>query len=282
MSSPTNMPIRSAPLTRRPATNTPTDAPPAYTAAPNSAPMVQPAGQSGSTAPVADDQYAFLGTFDTVFLIDDSSSMTWKNELGISRWSETGDALAAITPICTAHDADGIDIVFLNTKPQPVHRGITSAGVVQEIFQTVIPSGGTPIGWRLDSILRPYLRAYTQDPDSTKPLNVICITDGEAGDDPESVLIDTAKQLDRLGAPSFQVGVQFFQVGDDRRAGEYLRALDNDLRTIAGNAELRDIVDTVPFTSETGSHLTGEGILKVVLGAVNRRLDRKDDEGLHH
>nr|POE73095.1 hypothetical protein CFP56_31034 [Quercus suber] len=255
------------------------DAPPAYTAAPNTSPL-SPISSSNHTAPAgppADDQYSVLSTFDTVFLIDDSSSMTWQNERGVSRWSETADALASITPICTAHDEDGIDIHFLNTKAHDSHFGITSPAAVHQIFQAVQPRGGTPIGWKLDSILRPYLRAYKIQPDSTKPLNIICITDGKAGDDPESVLIDTAKELDRLGAPSFQVGVQFFQVGDDRDAGDYLRGLDDDLRAIAGNVELRDIVDTVPFTSEAGSRLTSDGILKVVLGAVNRRLDRQNE-----
>nr|POE86444.1 putative transporter [Quercus suber] len=266
--------------TRRPdalAMNNPflasTDAPPAYSAAPNSSPLPPIAATRDTTSavPPTDDPYSVLSTFDTVFLIDDSSSMTWKNAQGISRWSETADALASITPICTAHDEDGIDIHFLNTKVHASHRGITSAAAVQRIFQTVQPRGGTPIGWRLDAILRPYLRAYKSKPDATKPLNVICITDGKAGDDPESVLIDAAKELDRLGAPSFQVGVQFFQVGDDRDAGDYLRGLDDDLRKISGDVELRDIVDTVPFTSESGSRLTSDGILKVVLGAVNRR-----------
>ncbi len=40
----------------------------------------------------------------------------------------------------------------------------------------------------------------------------------------------------------------------------------------------RDIVDTVPFVPGPrgrGVGLTGEAILKVVLGAVNRRLDRR-------
>ncbi|KAK1807698.1 hypothetical protein LTR12_017957, partial [Friedmanniomyces endolithicus] len=69
------------PSTRRPASTisnpfkSSNDAPPAYSPAPNAAPMVQlptatftpPASQSA-----ADDPYAFLDIFDTVFLIDDS------------------------------------------------------------------------------------------------------------------------------------------------------------------------------------------------------------------
>lgn len=75
------------------------NAPPAYTAAPNK--MAVLAG------PVGDDRYAFLSSFDTVFLIDDSGSMTGRS------WRETEEALETIVPICVQYDDDGIDIHFL-------------------------------------------------------------------------------------------------------------------------------------------------------------------------
>ena len=82
-------------------------APPAYTAVSNAAPF--PAISTGS--PEADDPYAFLSSFDTVFLIDDSGSMQGKS------WRETKDALETIIPVCVQHDADGIDIYFLVSSP---------------------------------------------------------------------------------------------------------------------------------------------------------------------
>lgn len=120
----------------------------------------------------------------------------------------------------------------------------------------------------------------SQSLDRTKPLNIIVITDGVPTDDVESALIHAAKKLDRLDAPAWQVGVQFFQVGSDEDAKTHLRALDDELSEIAGG-EVRDMVDTVPFLGRSGEALTGEGILKVVLGAVNRRLDRKRSKDLH-
>ena len=83
--------------------------------------------------------------------------------------------------------------------------------------------------------------------------------------------------MDALDAPAWQVGVQFFQVGSDPEATKYLRELDDDLPEIAKDKNLRDIVDTVPFLGESGTVLSGAGILKVVLGAVMRRLDRKSN-----
>lgn len=111
-------------------------------------------------------------------------------------------------------------------------------------------------------------------------MNLIVITDGVPTDDVESALILAAKKLDKLEAPAWQVGVQFFQVGKDESARQHLKQLDDELSDIAGG-EIRDMVDTVPFMSTDGGALTGEGILKVVLGAVNRRLDRKKCKDLH-
>jgi Mg-chelatase subunit ChlD len=239
------------------------DAPPAYSEAPNAAPQPSPVRENA--APAADDAYSFLDKFDTVFLIDDSGSMAG------GLWRQTADALMTITPICTAHDADGIDIHFLNhERPYP---NITSPTEVQEIFQTVKPGGGTPTGLKLQELFDKYFESY--QPKVTKPMNIICITDGAPGDDDESPLIDAARELDRLKAPAWQLGVQFFQVGSDPEATEHLQMLDDKLPELANDKNLRDIVDTVPFLSENGTVLSGAGILKVVLGAVTRRLDRQ-------
>lgn len=246
------------------------DAPPAYTAAPNAAP--QPAPVRGTSTLVADDAYAFLDSFDTIFVIDDSGSMAG------SLWRQTADALMSITPICTAHDADGIDIHFLNHPQKASHKNVTSPTTVREVFETVRPGGATPIGQKLNKILRKYLSEYADRPDATKPINIICITDGVPTDDLESPLIQAAKKLDKLDAPAWQVGIQFFQVGSDAGATAHLKQLDDDLADIAGDDDLRDMVDTVPFKNANGARLTADGILKVVLGAVTRRLDRKSKE----
>ena len=177
-------------------------------------------------------------------------------------WKETATALKSITPICTAHDADGIDIYFLNSPDNSEYRNITRSADVDSIFQSIKPRGGTPTGTRLNAILRPYLRELeAKGSDAVKPLNIIVITDGQSSDDVESVIINAAKKLDKWDSPAWQVGIQFFQVGEERGATEALKELDDDL---AGRGDgMRDIVDTVPWNGTTGSGLNGEGILKV-------------------
>ncbi|KAH7108919.1 hypothetical protein EDB81DRAFT_895468 [Dactylonectria macrodidyma] len=220
--------------------------PPAYTAS---------AGPSAITS--AEDEYAFLSTFDTVFIIDDSGSMAGQS------WCEVCDALLAITPICTSHDLDGIDVYFLNHKsgaPGPAtqapngYNNIRSPADVRRLFESVRPSGATPTGNRLQSILNPYITNISRHPDrigSTKPVNIIVITDGVPTDDPESIIVHHARRLDQLNAPPHQ-------------------ELDDDLADL----DIRDMVDTVTWTSNSKS-LSADGILKVVLGAVVRRIDRK-------
>jgi Mg-chelatase subunit ChlD len=282
-SSPTS-PFQAAPATRRPHTNpfaSPDDAPPAYSAAaparfaeagPNPLPTVIEPRRSSEDE---DGRYAFLRTFDTVFVIDDSGSMAGRS------WRETAAALAAVAPICTRHDADGVDVRFLNAPDEPRFHGVRDAAAVEAIFASVRPRGATPTGQTLHSILRPYMARYARAPEATKPLNLIVITDGEPSDDVESPIIAAAKKLDKLDAPAWQVGIQFFQVGNEPGAREHLKQLDDDLAELAGDDDLRDMVDTVPWTSANGGRLTSDGILKVVLGAVTRRLDNRRSCSLH-
>ncbi|KAL1598914.1 hypothetical protein SLS60_008059 [Paraconiothyrium brasiliense] len=267
------------PLAQQGANN---DPPPAYT--PGPAPPAPLTHQAPVTPATDDDPYAFLRNFDTVFLIDDSGSMAG------SRWHQVEQALSVIAPICAERDEDGIDVYFLNNKKIWKHQ--RTAGHIIEIFQDAKPGGQTFTGKRLYEILTPILARYKRNPSETKPVNIIVITDGQAHDDVAGTIQDVAKKLDKWDAPPWQVGIQFFQIGNDPEARAMLKQLDDEL---AGNDDLRDIVDTVPFTSETGSQLSGAGIMKVstnrtisnfyklmrtqvVLGSVNRRLDRNSKE----
>ncbi|KAL4913501.1 hypothetical protein BDW62DRAFT_192339 [Aspergillus aurantiobrunneus] len=264
--------------------------PPPYSS--TASPATPVAGPSSSTGSIpSDTAYSFLSTFDTVFLVDDSTSMRGK------RWHEAEDAIAAIAPICTHYDSDGIDIYFLNHRNNPSsifgggsgsrsaggYKNVTDASGVREIFKSVHPSGATPVGTRLHHILTPYLRELAKltaqgRESEIKPLNIIVITDGVFTDDAESVIVGVARQLDdpSVQAAPWQVGIQFFQVGDDQSAREYLEKLDDELVRRRSYDGIRDIVDTVPWKGDKGKVLNAEGILKCVLGAVNKRYDKAE------
>lgn len=189
-------------------------------------------------------------------------------------WLEVAAVLETITPICTAWDADGIDIHFLNTQDNKRFMNITTAATVEQIFREVSPLGSTPTGKRLNEIMNPYLRELEKCKKSganlPKPMNIIVITDGAPTDDPESVIVQAAKKLDNIDAPLWQIGIQFFQVGRDQAAARALKDLDDDL---AGRYRIRDMVDTVAWND--GERLDGDFILKVsyLLGLFSELLN---------
>ena len=190
-----------APLTNpsRPGMNEP---PPAYTPSPNAASsptcgalpseLAVPSSSSYSPAtpavsilatihPSGEDPYAFLTTFDTTLLIDDSGSMAGRS------WREVSQALAIIAPIVSSHDDDGLDLYFMNHKSTNGgspnegiaaggYRGIKRAATVTEIFARVRPQGGSPTGTRVHNILKPYLAKLETEMAAgkeMKPLNLI-------------------------------------------------------------------------------------------------------------
>jgi hypothetical protein len=214
--------------------------------------------------------YQALCRFDTVFLIDDSPSMS-KGD----RWKQTKDTLAAIAPVCTERDPDGIDIHFLNDTRK--HNGVKTGNEVMRIFSRVSPAkwGGTPTGKRLGDLLQSYMDEFRRDGQKTKPLNIICITDGEPTDPTrlEQELVDCAKELDSRQAQERQIGVQFIQVGDDKRATDALETLDNCLPE---KYHVRDMVDTISWKQmNRDGTVNGDALLKAVMGAIDGKLDRK-------
>ncbi|GJN86990.1 hypothetical protein PLIIFM63780_010572 [Purpureocillium lilacinum] len=255
-----------------------------------------------------DDPHYFLYLFDTVFLVDDSTSM-----LG-PRWREVKTALHQITPVCTSHDDDGIDIHFMNHrsdgdgptssssmrggggKARGGYYNITDPLAVDALFQCLRPCGPTHTRGRIEDILEPYFTQLesADNVQDIRPLNLIVITDGMPGPCPPHVnfsgrgfglndhgeaaahnphlpdpaIVRYARRLDELRAPAWQVGVQFLQVGNDEAATASLRGLDDGLARRHG---VRDIVDTLKFGDDDYKTLTAEEILKAVLGASCKR-----------
>ncbi|KAI5840915.1 hypothetical protein BZA05DRAFT_242272 [Tricharina praecox] len=226
-----------------------------------------------------EDAYQMLQRFDTVLVVDDSASMT-------EHWDATRKALESVATVALKHDQDGLDVYFMN-HPEHSAWNVRSAAHIRRLFALVEPSGITPTGECLDDILRDYLDRYAASKNAytpasspvsphapalkLKPLNILVLTDGEPTDDPESVIVDAARQLERLNAPLHQVGIQFLQIGDEPGAREALEELDDALAAVHG---IRDMVDTTRYSAENGE-ISGEVLLKAMLGGVNRRLDRK-------
>jgi uncharacterized protein YegL len=211
-----------------------------------------------------------LRKYDTVVIVDDSNSMRG------ALWNEARDALASLADIAGKYDADGIDVHFLNTTHfmSNVHQSST----IKRLFDRVQPRGFTPIGAKLEELLLDYLASLETAKErklagdnnvmkAIKPVNYIILTDGAPTDDPEDVIIAAARRLDRGNFSLTQVGIQFVQIGDSKKATNFLRELDDGL---SANHNVRDIVDTTPYIGR----LNAEILTKILVGGINRRVDR--------
>ena len=196
------------------------------------------------------DTFNRLRMFDTVFVVDDTGSMVLParddRPEGQDRWSATKEALEHITALAAAKDEDGIDIRFLKSKHLDKNN-ISRVEKVMEILEGVdmldaFRGGGTFLEENLRDEIDPRLDQYRQyfEHDAAykrkhrppKKLNLIVITDGQADDkqEVEDLIIETAQELDRLRAPTAQIGIQFVQIGEDEKARKYLKRLDDDLK----------------------------------------------------
>ncbi|KAK4694604.1 hypothetical protein P7C71_g3009, partial [Lecanoromycetidae sp. Uapishka_2] len=258
-----------------------------------------------------DDPLNRLILFDTVIIIDDTGSMIKaardKEPEGEDRWSATAGALKHIAQIAASKDPDGIDIRFL--KAQSLNEdNITNGATVLDIISLIdmydgTHGGGTVFKEHLENEISPRLELYRdylqQDttykadlrrlakdrqararlvrPKPPNKLNLIVITDGQADDkqEVEDYIVATATELDRLGAPAAQIGVQFAQIGEDEMARRYLKRLDDDLKK--RKPTIRDIVDTTRCDSDIAQGASFNLVLEqVLLGAVTKDIDDRN------
>lgn len=208
-------------------------------------------------------------------------------------WDEVGDIIRTIAPICTKYDRNGIDIEFVNHRAKGhtlsgrsgyQHIGLLKGRLdmhdnVAGIYHSVKPKGKCRMDKRLASILDPYMTDYetTLSQSGGKklitPLNVILISDMQWYGTPGCLeaIARTARRLDIVGAPKYQVGVQLFRVGEaGRKMDDATVSLVDD--RIWKERGVRDMVDVTTWTGKPGE-LSPKGTLKVVLGAVRRSID---------
>ena len=209
--------------------------------------------------------FSRLSMFDTVFIVDDTRSMTRRanaESRNPSRWTLLEKSMEAFVGTACEHDSDGIDLYFL--KNRVVLENIRDRKQVleklSEIKRTLmnkdpITAGGTFMKPALDRVIKPRREAYVQyraaeDADGShakepKPLNLVVVTGGAADDqeEVEQYIKDVAAHLDKIGANPNYIGIQFVQIGDDAKATAFLKRLDDEL---AGEFHIRD-VSPFPF-----------------------------------
>lgn len=218
---------------------------------------------TGATNAVDGGDFSRLAMFDTVFIIDDTSSMQFavnsndKSDPPLSRWSVLENCLQYIAEIAIKHDKDGVDIQFLKMT-ELNGNDITDPTVIFEKLEKVRKhldqpkcAGGTVFYDALDEAIEPRLENYREyvkakaaklRPQRPKPMNLIVLTDGEADDNQEVrwYLAGVGVELTDMRAPPRQIGIQFVQIGDDEKSALWLEEMDDRLKTEDGKV-VRDV-----------------------------------------
>lgn len=137
-------------------------------------------------------------------------------------------------------DDDGIQVRFMNSTQQG--NGIKTPQQVEQLISSIRFQGLTPMGRELQNkVLQPLVVNAAQSGQLRKPVLVIIITDGqptgESQRDISNIILGASRALQQnprygKGALAFQ----FAQVGNDIKAREFLKQLDE-------NAEIGDIID---------------------------------------
>lgn len=211
-----------------------------------------------------------LDSYDTVFLVDDSPSMSGE------RWDLVKKILDYSTTVATYYDQDGVDVHFLNNKTANQDH-IKDPVIAVEVHQNIVLKGSTPLLDQLSKHLNYYRRKFEKrgvNEINFKGYNLIILTDGEPNEefeDPDDIsdredakcnsaayrlirkkIVEMARALDEAQAERTQVGIQFCQIGNDELAHKFFRYLDDKLK---GRYKLdRDVGDLNVFQRFTVSY----------------------------
>jgi hypothetical protein len=177
--------------------------------------------------------------YTTIFLVDDSPSMNDEGELGINLWSETVQCLKRCAAVVLSGHKE-LRVHFFNSLKTEV--AISEISDLQELCNFT-PDGDNLMYQYLEDQLGDQLGKYIKDfaaLDSKQRevylgLNLVIIT----GDNFmrqarfSSLIFDTARRLDMLGARADQVRIQFVPIGGSRHFELFFEDLNDDLRDLS-------------------------------------------------
>jgi hypothetical protein len=194
---------------------------------------------------------------DYTLIIDKSGSMSINDRPGgKTRWDSAQESTLALARKCEEIDPDGITVYLFSGRFRR-YDNVTSDKVSQ-IYQENEPMGRTDLASVLQDAVDNYFQRKAAGAAKTNGETILVVTDGEPDDYKAvmRVIIETTQKLDRDG----ELGISLIQVGNDRKATEFLVALDDRLESAGAKF---DIVDTVTIDDMEGLTLT-----EVLLNAI--------------
>ncbi len=194
---------------------------------------------------------------DYTLIIDKSGSMSSPERPGgKSRWLAVQESTLALAKKCEELDPDGIT-VYLFSGQFKRYDNVTSDKVMQ-IFAEHQPMGKTDLASVLYDALDNYFQRKEVGEAKPNGETIIVITDGEPSDRKSvmRLIVEASRKIDR----DEELGISLIQVGRDKLAMQFLKALDDQLE---GAGAKFDIVDTVPIDDVAGQDLA-EVLLKAI------------------
>jgi uncharacterized protein YegL len=175
---------------------------------------------------------------------------------GKTRWEVAQESTLALARKCEQVDPDGITVYLFSGRFRR-YDNVTSDKVAQ-IYLENEPMGSTDLASVLQDALDNYFQRKAAGQTKLNGETILVITDGEP-DDRKAVMrqiIEASRQMDR----DEELAISLIQVGKDRKATEFLKALDDQLQ---GAGAKFDIVDTI-----TMEQMEGMTLVEVLLNAI--------------
>lgn len=176
---------------------------------------------------------------DYTLMIDKSSSMaTSDGPDGKTRWEIAQESTLALAKQCEQIDPDGITVYLFSGRFRR-YDNVTSDKVTQ-IYEDNEPMGRTELATVLQDGLDNYFQRKAVGEAKPNGETFLVITDGEPTDHKAVIrlIIDASQKIDR----DEELAISLIQVGRDRKATAFLKALDDQLQKTGAKF---DIVDTV-------------------------------------
>lgn len=194
---------------------------------------------------------------DYTVIIDKSGSMSHPaTRSGTSRWIAVQESTLALAQKCEEFDPDGIT-VYLFSGSFKRYDNVTS-GKISQIFAEHEPMGRTDLASVLYDALENYFERKTRGEAKLNGETILIVTDGEPNDRKSvmRLIVEASRKIDR----DEELGISLVQVGNDKLATQFLKALDDQLESAGAKF---DIVDTV-----TIEQMQGMSLADVLLNAV--------------
>lgn len=194
---------------------------------------------------------------DYTLMIDKSSSMATADEPGgKTRWELAQESTIALAQKCEEIDPDGITVYLFSGRFRR-YDNVTSDKVTR-IYAENEPMGRTDLASVLKDGLDNYFQRKAARSAQSNGETFLIITDGEPTDHKAviRVIIEASQKIDR----DEELAISLIQVGHDKKATVFLRALDDQLQQAGAKF---DIVDTITIEDMEGMSLS-DVLLKAI------------------